>query len=151
MVQSQCFLGQDAITWLTTDYGLSKFGRTIEEARIFYSAYISKIETNEELAELRSNFKDGQVLGNDSFLNEIRHTNSVIVRSKLPLKIILEAACSILEIEKELILSSSKCQLASYARGVVSSIAKKEKISMEEVANLLDRDGSTISSFGLSF
>ena len=51
-----------------------------------------------------------------------------------------------MEIEEELILSSNKTQLASYARGVVSSIAKREKIPVEEVAKLMGRDGSTISS-----
>jgi hypothetical protein len=51
-----------------------------------------------------------------------------------------------MKIEEELVLSPSKNRSASYARGVVSSIAKREKIPDEEVAKLMGRDGSTISS-----
>ena len=51
-----------------------------------------------------------------------------------------------MEIDEELVLSPSKTQLASYTRGVVSSIARREKIPVEEVAKLMGRDGSTISS-----
>ena len=131
---------------MTTDYGLSKFGRTVEEARALYSIYLSKVESHEELAELRSSFKDGQVLGEDDFLNEVRKINCIQLDNKLSLKSILKAVCCLMEIEEELILSSSKTQLASYARGVVSSIAKREKIPVEEVAKLMGRDGSTISS-----
>lgn len=140
------YLGSDEITWLTTNYGLLKFGRTDKEARDSYSSYTSKVETQEELAKLRSSFKDGQVLGNDDFLNEIRDTNCIKTDRKTPLKSIAEAVCCLLEVEKELILSPSKCRIASYARGVVSSIAKKEKIPVEEVADMMGRDGSTISS-----
>jgi hypothetical protein len=45
-----------------------------------------------------------------------------------------------------MIISPSKSQSASYARGMVASIAKKKKISFEEVAHVTKRDGSTISS-----
>ena len=140
------YLGQDEITWLTTGYGLSKFGRTVEEARVLYSIYSSKAESHEELAELKGSFKDGQVLGEDDFLNEVRKINCIQLDSKLSLRSILKAVCFLTEIEEELILSPSKTQLASYARGVVSSIAKREKIPIEEVAKLMGRDGSTISS-----
>lgn len=65
-------LGQEEITWLTTNYGLSKFGQTVPEARTYYLSYVLKIESSEELTELRNSFKDGQVLGADEFLNTIR-------------------------------------------------------------------------------
>ena len=140
------YLGQNEIYWLTTGYGLSKFGRTVEEARALYSMYSSKVESYEELEELRSSFKDGQVLGEDEFLNEVRKINCIQLDIKLSLKSILKAACCLMEIEEELILSPSKTQLASYARGVISSIAKREKLPVEEIAKLMGRDGSTISS-----
>lgn len=140
------YLGNGEIAWLTTDYGLSKFGRTVEEARAAYSLYVSKVESHEELVELRSRFKDGQVLGENDFLDEIREINSIKFEKKLTLKSILEAVCIIMGIGEELIFSSSKARSASYARGVISSIAKKEKISIEEIAKLMKRDGSTISS-----
>lgn len=111
-----------------------------------YSIYSSKAESREELAELRSSFKDGQVLGEDGFLNEVRKINCIKLDNQLSLKNILKAICCLTEIEKEFILSPSKTQSVSYARGILSSIAKREKIPVEEVAKLMGRDGSTISS-----
>ncbi len=140
------YLGNDQIAWLTTDYGLSKFGKTVEEARAVYSLYASKVESPEELIELRRRFKDGQVLGENDFLDEIRKMNCIQLEKKLSLKSILKAVCSVLEIEEESIFSSNKARAASYARGVISSIAKKEKIPVEEIAKLMRRDGSIISS-----
>lgn len=140
------YLGMNMITWLTADYGLLKFGRTIEEARAWYTAFLSKVETPEELEELRSNFKDGQVLGEDSFLDEIRSKNDMLNERKLNLEHIVEAVCQQLQVDKELMFSSSKSELASFARGIVSNIAKKERISLEKVASMMNRDGSTISS-----
>src|SRR5204862_795465 len=86
----RAYLGQEEITWLTTDYGLSKFGGTFDEARTYYLEYMSKFESDEELAELRKRFKDGQVLGEDNFLSEVRK-NCIEFDSKVSLKSIIEA------------------------------------------------------------
>ena len=64
------YLNRNPVNWVTCDYGLSKFDKN--RAILDYSLYVTKAETDEELKELRSRFKDGQVLGNDAFLN-IRH------------------------------------------------------------------------------
>lgn len=69
------YLGQSEISWLTVHHGLSKFGTNIDEARFIYSTYILKKECSEDLEELRSRFKDGQVLGDDDFLCNIREKN----------------------------------------------------------------------------
>jgi chromosomal replication initiation ATPase DnaA len=98
------------------------------------------------LSELRGNFKDGQVLREDNFLDEVRKINRIDFNNTLPLKSILEATCCQLEIKADLIFSPGKSPLASNARGIVSSIAEKEKISIEEIADVMKRDGCTISS-----
>lgn len=58
----KAYLGYCEIAWLTTDYGLSKFGITKEEARIQYSAYILKKESQEELNELKKGFRKDKCL-----------------------------------------------------------------------------------------
>jgi putative transposase len=141
------YIGRDEITWLTVDYGLSKFGDNREEAKKFYTAYILKLERPEELNELRKGFKDGQVLGDDDFLELVREKYAIQTHKDLSLKVILKAVCQVLDIQEEMILTSNKCRKASFARGVVSTIASKTgKISIEEIAFLMNRNGSTISS-----
>src|SRR5438105_3694364 len=66
------YLDCSEISWLTTDYGLSKFEDIKEIVKERYQAYVMKQESQEELSELRKRFKDGQVLGDDNFLDQIR-------------------------------------------------------------------------------
>lgn len=141
------YLGQNEFNWMTVDYGLSKFGQNREEARHLYSGYVLKTESLEELNELKNRFKDGQVLGNDDFLNNIREKHAILKPSNLSLKAILMAVSDLLEIQEAVILSSGKSQKASFARGMISLIAKDTGvISIEEIGALMNRDGSTISS-----
>ena len=120
------YLGLSEITWLTTGCGLSKFGKAIEKSRTSYSLYLSKVESPEELAELRNRLKDGQVLGEDDFLDHIRKISSIEFDNKLSLKNILNAGCCQMKIEEELTLSPSKAKASSYARGIVSSMLEKK-------------------------
>ena len=64
------YLRRSEITWLTSDHGLSKFGKNKDIAKRLYSAYVLEQESSEEHDELRNSFKDGQVLGDDTFLAE---------------------------------------------------------------------------------
>lgn len=132
---------------MTLDYGLSKFGDSREEAKRFYAAYVLKLERPEELNELRNGFKDGQILGGDDFLELVREKNAIPTNKDLSLKVILKAVCLVLEIQEDMVLTTNKCRKASFARGVISIIASKTgKTSIEEIALLMNRDGSTISS-----
>ena len=65
--------------------------------------------------ELRKGFKDGQVLGDDNFLNNIRDKNKILIENPLRFKEIIEAACHVLNISKELIIFPGKSQKASFA------------------------------------
>lgn len=141
------YLGDQEFTWLTTDYGLSKFGKLKEEARRSYKAYVLKIESSEELNELRHQFKDGQVLGNDEFLTEIRERTSGLEADKISLQSIFEGVCHVLQIDKDQVIAPGKFKKSSFARGVVAFIATKTgTISTEDIATALKRDGITISS-----
>jgi putative transposase len=141
------YLGGSEIAWLTTDYGLSKFGKNRGEARLMYSEYVLKKESQQEIDELRKRFKDGQVLGDDDFLNRVREKSENHIDDNLSLNAILKGVCQILKLSEEDVLCSGKYQKASFARGAISMIARDTgKISIEEIASLMCRDASTISS-----
>lgn len=140
------YLGKNSISWVTKDYALSKFSKNENEAILFFSSYCATEETNDELKELRNNFKDGQVLGNDDFLENIRVNNAVKIDQILTIDEIIEAVCQVLDIQKELVISPGKSQKASYARGMISMIAvEKSKMSITHIASNLNRDSSRIS------
>lgn len=141
------YLQRNKASWITIDYGLFKFGKTKEEAICRYSSYVLEEESSEELQELRNNFKDGQVLGDDDFLEVVRNRNAVKTDRLIDLDVILEAACEIFNISKELIILPGKSLKGSFARAIVCILAIKEgKIPIERIALAMNRNSSTISS-----
>lgn len=140
------YLCKNEITWLTVDYGLSKFDKIKELAKMRYLDYVLKKESPKELEELRKGFKEGQVLGDDIFLKIVKEKNQTKAEMIFSSEDILNAVCHVLEIPKEIVLSTGKSQKASFARGLFAMVAKERGISIEKIASLMSRDGSTISS-----
>lgn len=140
------YMDQDALAWLTTDYGLAKFDSILHQARKKYTAYVLKMETQEELAELRAGFKDGTVLGNDDFLKTIKNEAKQPSPTALSLTSILDAACEIFSIEKTMLTSMNQARNLSLSRGAVVICAQENGVKLEELASMLNRDSSTLCS-----
>jgi len=144
----RAYLGQENITWLTFEYALAKFDNIIGSARRLYDDYVLKKESTEELDELRSNFRDGQVLGNDNFLENIRERNGQESKQALPIAIgeIVDAACAVFGIEKPMLSSVSQSRRVCFARGAIVLYAREQGTPLDEIAVVLKRDVSTLSS-----
>ncbi len=141
------YLNRNKISWLTVDYGLSKFGLTRKAAVLMYSTYLLNKETPEEIYKLRTQLQDGDILGTDNFIQSVRNKITTKTDKQLSLKAILNATCAVLSITEDLILSKSQSDKACYARGLISIIAKEtHKFQMDEIGQLLKRDATTISS-----
>ena len=140
------FIQQSKISWLNSDYALSRFSSDRGEAIALYSAYAHQIESPAELDVLRSNFKDGQVLGDDEFLKTIRTKQRKLFNKPLSLEAIIDAICDEFCIDKEQVISSSKLHKVAYARAMISAIAVDEgKVSLIKIAERMDRSPSNIS------
>lgn len=143
------YLGQNEIAWLTIDYALSTFDNIKEIARERYISYILKEENKEELLELRKKFKDGHVLGDDEFLNEVRNNKKYSKENRITITIdsILKIVGQVYNLPEEMIIAAGKSRKASLARATTALFAKElAGISIEQIARFLNRDGSTISS-----
>jgi REP element-mobilizing transposase RayT len=141
------YLHRNEMSWITTEYGLSKFGQTKKAAISRYISHVFEEESEEELEELRSNFKDGQVLGDDDFLEIVRSRNAMKVDRPISLEAIIEGVCGVLNIRRELVVLSGKSYKGSFARGMISVLAAQDgKIPIESIALAMQRDASTISS-----
>lgn len=141
------YLGREEITWLTLNHTFIKFDHILDNARRLYDHYIRKEESQDSLEELRGNFKDGQVLGGDDFLECMREVLENQIDQQAPsLPIIIDAACEIFGLEKVILQSSSQSRNVSLARGAIVLHAQAQGISLEEIARHFKRDGSTLSS-----
>ena len=123
----------------------------VGEARKLYNDYILKRESNEELNELRMDFKDGQVLGNDNFLEDIRETYGKKAVQTGSLTVIVNAACEVFGIEKSMLSSLSQSRKLSL-RGVQLLCKRgRRRYHWKRLRIFFKRDGSTLSSLRSRF
>ncbi len=140
------YLGKNKIKWLTTDYGLSQFGSTVHEATLSYLSYVHEAEPPEELNELRRNFKNGQHLGSDDFLEIVRNKHNIVVEKLPTLENIVTAACEEFQIAEFIIISPSKAAEISSVRAIISTIASQiGKVPLVKIAAYMKRDPSRIT------
>ena len=139
------YLGENEIAWLIIEHALKKFDIVRDRARKLYNDYTLKKETQEELAELRSSFKDGQILGNDEFAASIRETCDKPIDSPVPLSAIIEAACIVFSVEMPMIASPSQSRQICLVRGAIVAQALENGMSITNTAKVLRRDESTVS------
>ena len=140
------YIQQSLISWITTDFGLSKFKNNQFGELSEYTRFVSEIEDKDELMELRANFKDGYVFGDADFINSIKSENGIQKNNLLTIIEIIDSVCDALKIKKELIPSKDKSRNITFARGIICKIGvDKAGLSKTALGRFLNRDQSTIS------
>jgi hypothetical protein len=136
----RAYLGVEKIPWLTTDFGLSMFGKTEEIARRHYAImvrgdlYASELSVFEQV-----NPKDSRVLGSDEFIESLRKPEWKR-RSRMTLDELIEQVSKQQRVAVAAVLSSSKMPELSRTRAEIARRAIDERIaSTREVARTLGR------------
>lgn len=141
----RAYLGYMEFVWLTTNHGLSKFAANLGEARLKYQDFVLKQEPEDGLKELRQGFSDGQILGDDNFLEDIRNSQGELSSVKVSVKIILEAICQVFDVDRMALASPLRTNRLSLIRGAAALFAKQKGLTLEELAKDFKQDGSSIS------
>jgi len=147
----RAYLGNVEFVWLTTNYGLSKFENNLDVARLEFRNYVLKQETEESLKELQQGFKDGQILGDDNFLENIKNSRNDESSIKISVQIILESLYQIYSVDQTTLASRLRTDRLSVIRGAAGLFARQKGIPLEELAKAFKRDGSTISRLAQQF
>lgn len=143
----RAYLHEETISWLTCEYGLSKFSKFKEEAISSYRSYLSEEVSKEELTELRGAFKEGQVINEDSFYENLRQVPSQQISSIISLNSISKAVCLICKIDEKELTALSKRQKGSFARGILATVASRSvNFTLDEIAKVVNRDRTSICS-----
>jgi REP element-mobilizing transposase RayT len=134
------YLGLEAIPWLTTDFGLSMFGKTEDIARRHYDIMVRGDLYASELSVFeQANPKDPRVLGTDEFIESLKKPKWR-PRSRLTLDELIEQVSKQERVSVEAVLSTSKLPELSCARAEIARRAIDERIaSVREVARTLNR------------
>ncbi|MEA2061900.1 MAG: transposase [Thermodesulfobacteriota bacterium] len=62
--------------WLTIDFGMAQFGKTQADASAAYSHFMGQISEETLMEQLRHGTKEGRILGDDIFIENVLRQNS---------------------------------------------------------------------------
>jgi putative transposase len=141
----RAYLGIETMPWLTTEFGLGLFGKTIDAARCKYKAIVDDMSVTEATAPGLLASEDPRIIGTDRFLAALPppriKPRSMLSLSELAMQIGTAHGLSL-----ELLKSASKQRAFSRARSELARRALDERVaSLSDVARFLGRSPTTIS------
>jgi len=141
----RAYLGLETLPWLTTEFGLELFGRTIDSALRSYRIVMTQESFESEERVLDDTHPDDpRILGGDRFLASLPPVR-LKPRSRLSLTQLVDEVCRHLKVSKSRVMSPSKDHDLSPARVEIARRAVDEGIaSIGSVARHLDRSTAAI-------
>lgn len=139
----RAYLEITTILWLSQDWILNKFDQHEDSARKIYSAYIDKGIGKPILQELRLGTCEGRILGDDTFIQDLRieQRSRSKPNSELTVNQLINIVAEMFEVSLDTLQSNAKRSPLALARAVAAWLAREHKqLSIEAVAKLLDKD-----------
>jgi REP element-mobilizing transposase RayT len=142
----RAYLGKESLPWLTTDWMLNQFGKSVGKARAGYRAFVLDGLGEEHRPEFHGGGEDPRLLGDDGFLDKcLFGTGGKPLR--LTAKEIADKVCHAYHIDETTLKTQSQQRAISEARAVVGWLARELGcVTLSDVARHVNRDVGSISS-----
>jgi len=142
----KAYLGKEFLSWLTTDWLLGHFGKSLAKARSGYRAFVMDGLGEEYRPEFHGGQEDPRLLGDDGFVDKcLSSTGKVPLR--LSLQQIVDKVCGSYQINEATLKTKSQQRVASEARAVIGWLARELGYStLSDVGKRINRDVRSISS-----
>jgi len=142
----RAYLGNESLPWLTTDWMLEQFGKTVAQGRAGYRSFVLDGLGEEHWPEFHGGKEDSRLLGDDNFMN-ICLSGSGSKTLHLTAQEIVDKVCLAYNIDEISLRSQSQQRIASEARAVVGWLARELGcVTLSDVGKLVNRDVGSISS-----
>jgi REP element-mobilizing transposase RayT len=142
----RAYLGDEFLPWLTTDWMLGQFGKSVAKARAGYRAFVLDGLGEEHRPEFHGGGEDPRVLGDDNFVDQCL-SDSGGMRLRLTAKEIADRVCLAYNIDEGTLKTQSQQRVFSEARAVVGWLARELGcVTLSEVGKHVNRDVGSISS-----
>lgn len=142
----RAYLGKESLPWLTTDWVLGQFGKSLDTARTAYQAFVQDGLGEERRLEFHQGGEDSRLLGNDGF-TEMCLAGSEYRPPHLRVEDISAVVCQAYGIDEAELRAPSQRRIASEARAMIGWLGRElECVTLSEVARHVHRDIGSISS-----
>ena len=142
----RAYLGREILPWLTTDWMLTQFGKSVAKAQSAYLVFVLDGLDEEHRPEFHGAGVDSRLLGDDNFMERC-----LIDTGGLPLRLtaqqIVDKVCTAYHIDMAVLQSKSQQRSTAEARAVAGWLARESGcVTLSDVARLVNRDVGSISS-----
>ncbi len=140
-----CYLGQESIPWLTTDFVLSMLSPRLEQARKAYRTFVHDGIGEGRRGEFHSGTCEGRILGDDAFTDEILVKVNQRREREYSLDEVVDAVCARFRIPAGRLKVPGKARPMTEARAVAAAIVQvSPHLRLTDLARLLGRDVSAL-------
>ena len=141
----RAYLGQEILPWLSTDWVLAQFDKSVKAARTHYASFVLDGLGDGFQPEFSSGGDDSRILGNDRFV-DLCLSGSGEKLSRVTAQDIVDKVCEVYAIDGATIQRHSQQRHASEARAVAGWIAGETGVTLSSVARVVNREVGSISS-----
>jgi len=139
------YLGAQTLSWVTTEFGLSLLGRTIESARKEYAMLIAQSHDSVNEVTDEANTNDRRILGTDRFVASLSPP-SFKPRSFMTLEQAAEEVCQRHDISVDQARSEERSTLLTAVRVAIARQAMDGRVaSQNQIAKCFNRSASSLS------
>ncbi len=140
------YLGKESFLWLTTDWMLHQFGKSVKKARAGYRSFVLDGLAETHRTEFHGGQDDSRLLGDDKFVDKCLAGCGETV-SRVTVKEIASAVCEDYNIDEAELKTKSQQRITSEARAVMGWLARELGcVTLSEVGRYVNRDVGSISS-----
>ncbi|MBL3600676.1 MAG: transposase [gamma proteobacterium endosymbiont of Lamellibrachia anaximandri] len=141
----RAYLGSETLSWLETDWVLSRFAKRLDTSRQRYEAFVQADIGGGYREEFHRGGEDGRVLADDRFLERVLGA-PVQLSPKVTLEGIIAYVTVEYGVSEEELQGPSRNRAVSEARTVTGWLARRLRTaSIQEAASHFHRDASTLS------
>lgn len=140
------YLGKEILPWLTTDWMLGQFGKTVKKARMAYQTFLLDGLAEKHRPEFYGGEEDLRILGGDTF------TEKCLAGSggrplRLTINDIVSAVCLAYNLDESVLKTRSQQRTLAEARAMIGWLASESGcVNLSEVGRYVNRDVGSISS-----
>jgi putative transposase len=142
----RAYLGKEFFPWLTTDWMLGQFGKSVKQARSRYRSFVLDEIGETRRAEFHNGGEDSRVLGDDNFMNKCL-SDSKSLALQLTVYDIACRVCLEYDVDESMLRTKTQQRIVSEARAIVGWLAREvDCATLTEVGKFVNRDVGSISS-----
>jgi len=142
----RCYLGEEFLPWLTTEWVLSLFSSHPDTARSEYRSFLAEDEDPGEAETFLHGSWDGRILGDEAFADEALLRAEEVRRKACSLEDVIAGVCRRYSLTPVDLRRPGKNRSASEARALAALIVQQTPhLSMTELGRAVHRDLSSLS------